>query len=88
VKTIFQLTSPGSLDRIHVEVMNLQNVRLSLKMITLSIAMIVKNEEKNLPRCLSSVRGLAEEIIVVDTGSTDRTVSIAREFGAKVFHFD
>jgi len=57
-------------------------------MMSLSIAMIVKNEEKNLPRCLSSVQGLAEEIIVVDTGSTDRTVAIAREFGAKVFHFD
>lgn len=57
-------------------------------MMSLSIAMIVKNEEKNLQRCLSSVQGLAEEIIVVDTGSTDRTVAIAREFGAKVFHFD
>ena len=50
--------------------------------------MIVKNEEENLPRALTSVRGIADELIVVDTGSKDRTVEIARGFGAKVFHFD
>ncbi|RFC43701.1 MAG: hypothetical protein DVB28_001389 [Verrucomicrobia bacterium] len=56
-------------------------------MLALSIAMIVKNEEKNLPRCLTSVQGLFEELVVVDTGSTDRTVEIARQFGAKVVPF-
>ncbi|WP_425058769.1 hypothetical protein SCACP_34250 [Sporomusa carbonis] len=53
----------------------------------LSLCMIAKDEEKNLPRCLRSVAGVVDEIIVVDTGSTDRTVEIAREFGAKVYTF-
>ncbi len=44
--------------------------------------MIVKNEEKNLPRCLASLRGVVDEIVVIDTGSADRTVEIAREAGA------
>ncbi|MDD5558295.1 tetratricopeptide repeat protein [Candidatus Methylomirabilis sp.] len=52
---------------------------------TLSLCMIVKNEEANLGRCLESVTGVADEIIVVDTGSTDRTVEIARQHGAKIF---
>lgn len=54
---------------------------------TLSICMIVKNEEKHLVRCLKSVRDIADEIIVVDTGSTDKTKDIATVFGAKVFDF-
>jgi glycosyltransferase involved in cell wall biosynthesis len=49
--------------------------------------MIVKNEEEMLPECLESVDGLVDEIILVDTGSTDRTLEIAKEFGAKIFHF-
>ncbi len=49
--------------------------------------MIVRNEEANLPRCLASVRGLFDEIVVVDTGSVDRTKDIALEFGARVFDF-
>ena len=49
--------------------------------------MIVKDEEKNLANCLESVRGIFDEIVVVDTGSTDRTVEIARSFGANVFDF-
>ncbi len=53
----------------------------------LSIAMIVKNEEDHLPRCLTSVQGLAEEIVVVDTGSTDGTVEIAERFGARLGFF-
>lgn len=48
--------------------------------------MIVKNEERNLPRCLRSVQGVVDEIIVVDTGSTDGTVRVAEEFGARVLH--
>jgi glycosyltransferase involved in cell wall biosynthesis/tetratricopeptide (TPR) repeat protein len=52
-----------------------------------SLTMIVKNEEKNLPACLASVRGLFDETVVVDTGSTDRTRQIAQEFGARVFDF-
>lgn len=53
----------------------------------LSLCMIAKNEELHLARCLESVRGLANEMIVVDTGSTDRTVEIARSYGARVLHF-
>jgi glycosyltransferase involved in cell wall biosynthesis len=52
-----------------------------------SLTMIVRNEQENLPHCLRSVEGVFDEIIVVDTGSTDRTVEIARSFGAKVFDF-
>ncbi len=50
----------------------------------LSLCMIVRNEEKNLPSCLDSVRGLADEVIIVDTGSTDATRDIARDRGARV----
>ncbi|MCS6860245.1 MAG: tetratricopeptide repeat protein, partial [Abditibacteriales bacterium] len=54
---------------------------------TLSLCMIVRNEEKFLPQCLESVQGAVDEIVVVDTGSTDSTIEIARRFGAKVFHY-
>ena len=54
----------------------------------LSISIISLNEEKNLARCLQSAAGLAEEIIVVDCGSKDRTKEIAESFGAKVVHQD
>jgi glycosyltransferase involved in cell wall biosynthesis/tetratricopeptide (TPR) repeat protein len=53
----------------------------------LSVCLIVKNEEHFLVRCLASVRDLASQIIVVDTGSTDRTIEIAKEHGAEVHHF-
>jgi glycosyltransferase involved in cell wall biosynthesis len=54
----------------------------------LSLCMIVKNEKDNLPACLASVRDLAGEIIVVDTGSTDGTQDIALSFGAKLIQSD
>jgi len=50
-----------------------------------SLCMIVKDEEAYLPRCLKSVKDYVDEIIVVDTGSTDKTVEIARSFGVKVY---
>lgn len=50
----------------------------------ISLCMIVRNEEEFLGRCLMSIRGAADEIIVVDTGSTDSTVDVARRYGAKV----
>ncbi len=56
-------------------------------MITISLCMIVRNEEEVLGRCLASARGVADEIIVVDTGSTDGTRAIAEAHGAKVFDF-
>ena len=55
--------------------------------LTLSLCMIVKDEEEMLPGCLEAIRGAVDEIIVVDTGSTDRTVEIAESFGARVLRF-
>lgn len=54
-------------------------------MATLSLCMIVRNEKSNIIRCLSSVQKLADELIVVDTGSVDQTPWLARQAGAKVF---
>jgi tetratricopeptide (TPR) repeat protein len=52
--------------------------------LTLSLCMIVRDEEEMLPRCLAAAAPAVDELIVVDTGSTDRTVEIARSFGARV----
>ena len=54
----------------------------------LSLCMIVRNEERNLQSCLDSVRAIADEIVIVDTGSTDSTPNIAAHNGAKVIPFD
>ena len=51
---------------------------------TLSLCMIVRDEEEMLPRCLAAAAPAVDEIVIVDTGSTDRTIEIAREFGANV----
>lgn len=51
---------------------------------TLTLCMIVKDEEAQLPRCLASVQGVVDEMVVVDTGSADRTEAIAESFGARV----
>ena len=57
-------------------------------MITISLCMIVKNEEEILHRCLGSVKDLVDEIIIVDTGSTDSTKVIAKEYTHKVYDFE
>lgn len=54
----------------------------------ISLCMLVKDEAGFLPKAISSVRGFVNEIIVVDTGSTDGSDSIAEQLGAKVYHFD
>lgn len=56
-------------------------------MITISLCMIVKNEERILKRCLDSVRDLMDEIIIVDTGSTDNTRQIAEKYTDRVYDF-
>jgi len=54
-------------------------------MVRLSLCMIVRNEAENLPSCLKSVSGIVDEAIVLDTGSTDLTVQVARTCGATVY---
>ncbi len=55
---------------------------------TLSVCMIVRNEEGNLPDCLKSIQGFADQVVIVDTGSTDNTVKIADTYGACIIHSD
>lgn len=55
---------------------------------TISLCMIARNEESLLPGCLESVKGVVDEIVVLDTGSGDRTRKVAREHGAKVHPFE
>ena len=54
-------------------------------MITISLCMIVKNEEKHLARCLDHIANLVDEIIIVDTGSTDQTLEIASKYTSKIY---
>lgn len=54
-------------------------------MSSLSVCLIAKNEENNIGRCLESIKDIADEIVLVDTGSTDATIDIAKKYNAKVF---
>lgn len=56
--------------------------------ITVAATLIVKNEAAILEKCLESLRGIVDEIVVVDTGSTDETVEVAKKYGAKIGHFE
>jgi len=67
---------------------NTRQPQLKQLAVRLSQCMIVKNEEKNIVKALSWAKGAAFEQIVVDTGSTDRTVELAEKMGAKVYHFE
>lgn len=62
----------------------MQNIKSTLDKSSLSVAVITQNEAENLPDCLKSV-AFAEQIVVVDSGSSDNTVEIARSFGCEVF---
>ncbi|MFE4573234.1 glycosyltransferase [Paenibacillus chitinolyticus] len=59
-----------------------------MKTPNISLCMIVKNEERSLERCLESAKDLVSEIIIVDTGSTDQTVEIAKQYTDKIFYFE
>ncbi len=54
----------------------------------ISVCLITLNEERNLPRCLASVAPIADEIVIVDSGSRDRTAEIAQQFNARFIHQD
>jgi len=66
--------------------MTLKNISLS-GLPTLSVALIVRNEEENLKRLLSLLKGAVDEIVVCDTGSVDDTIKVAKEYGAVVVEF-
>lgn len=57
-------------------------------MITISVCMIVKNESTILPRCLDSLKGLWDELVIVDTGSDDDTIEIAKRYTDKVYQYE
>src|SRR5699024_12143978 len=57
-------------------------------MMTISLCMIVQNEEDVLERCLDSIKNLVDEINIIDTGSTDRTIEIAKKYTDHVFYFE
>jgi glycosyltransferase involved in cell wall biosynthesis len=57
-------------------------------MVSISLCMIVKNEEKVLGRCLESIKDIVDEINIVDTGSTDKTVEVAQTYTDRIFHFE
>lgn len=61
---------------------------MARKKLPISLTMIVKNEENFLDACLKSVQEMVSEIIIVDTGSTDRTKEIAERYGAKIYDFE
>jgi len=54
---------------------------------TLSLCMIVKNEQQFLPDCLESVRNIVDQIVIIDTGSVDNTVEIAKRYSSEVHYF-
>jgi glycosyltransferase involved in cell wall biosynthesis len=86
VKTVpvpeFSHTTPSVMTLVSADAVGAESRRQRV-----SLCMIVKNEENNLPSCLSSVADLVDEIIIVDTGSRDRTKEIAAQHGARVIDF-
>ena len=62
-------------------------MKLNVNKPILSLCMIVRNEEKNLSSCLESVMDIVDEMIILDTGSSDNTIQIAKGFGADVYYF-
>ncbi len=56
-------------------------------MVTISLCMIVKNEEDTLARCLDTIKDIVDEIIIIDTGSTDKTKDVAGQYTSKIYDF-
>jgi len=75
------LKSCESKEIIHTDTAKLGNI----KPVTLSVIMMVKDEAKNLDRSLTSVKDFADEIVVVDTGSSDNSIEICKKYGARVY---
>ena len=83
------LKSPPARGRANLDLPALpDSLRITMRAPRLTVCLIAKNEEKFLGRCLESVRELADQAVVVDTGSTDWTCDIASRFGAEVYTFD
>ncbi|MCX7879544.1 MAG: glycosyltransferase [Ignavibacteria bacterium] len=75
-------------EEFHPNISGKYEIKSPTKRPFVSLSMIVKNEEKFLPGCLESVKEIVEEIVIVDTGSTDKTIDIAKGYGAKVYFFE
>lgn len=74
--------------KLYIEALKLQKeLKNTPQSKTLSLCMIVKNEEQNLERCLKSVKNIVDEIIIIDTGSTDSTKTIASKYTKQVFNY-
>jgi tetratricopeptide (TPR) repeat protein len=76
------------LDEMLVKVRRHYRGEISEVGVRLAACMIVRDEAQNLPRCLKSLHGVVDEVVVVDTGSKDETLRIAGEFGAKIGHYE
>jgi tetratricopeptide (TPR) repeat protein len=80
-------TLAPALTRLAAQLIPGRGLKLVRQRVKLSLCMIVRNNESTIRAALESIRPWVDEMIVVDTGSTDRTPEIARELGAKVFFF-
>jgi glycosyltransferase involved in cell wall biosynthesis len=87
LKTANEFLWYKSIDKLEALLHMLYSNYLSCQKEQLSVCMIVKNEQDCLGNCLESIKDIASEIIIVDTGSTDETIKVAKQYGAKIFHF-
>jgi cellulose synthase/poly-beta-1,6-N-acetylglucosamine synthase-like glycosyltransferase len=63
----------------------LQECDVIMRKSGITAIILTKNEERNIRNCIESIQGLADRIVVVDSGSTDKTTEIARELGAEIY---
>lgn len=87
LKESFKLNNSAEILKLQEKILNYISLNnIPEKLIT--VAYIVKNEEKSLTKSIQSILSIADEIIVVDTGSEDNTLEIAKQFGAKIYNFN